>query len=117
MHVDDGVDALVGAEADDAVEVGEPLGFEHPGCHVVFKVPVVDGDADAVEAERLEELCVGLGEEVLEELMVIVQIFNDKQYLADDGRWCGLTLSKKNSDFSLPRTLASASRSWNSHPG
>lgn len=48
VHVEDGVDALFGAEVDDAVEPFEAVGFEDTRVHVVFKVSVVEGDADAV---------------------------------------------------------------------
>ena len=50
VHVEDGVDAVVGAEGDDAVEVLEAGGLEDARVHVVFEVVVVEGDAEAVEA-------------------------------------------------------------------
>ena len=68
VHVDDGVDAMPGARGDRAVEVLEAARLEHARARIVLEVPVVDGDADAVEAEGLEEGGVGVGEEVLEEL-------------------------------------------------
>ena len=48
VHVEDGVEALGGAEGDDAVEVLEAVGLEDARVHVVFEVSVVEGDADAV---------------------------------------------------------------------
>lgn len=48
VHVEDGVDALFGAEVYDAVEPFEAGGFEDSWVHVVFEVPVVEGDANAV---------------------------------------------------------------------
>jgi hypothetical protein len=68
MQVDDGVDPVLCTQVDCAVEVLQALLLEHAGRHVVLEVPVVDGEADAVEPERGEEGRVGVGEEVLEEL-------------------------------------------------
>lgn len=70
VHVDDGVQPRGGAGVDDAVDEPETLGLDaRRGVSVVEEVPVVDGDADAVEAQRREELGVGWREEVLEELV------------------------------------------------
>ena len=68
VHIEDGVDAVLRAGGDDAVEVREALGLEHARVEVVLEVAVADRDADAVQAERFEERRVGLGEKVLEKL-------------------------------------------------
>lgn len=71
VHVEDGVDALVGAEIDDAVEPLEAVGLEHAWVHVVFKVAVVEGDTDAVQSQGLVVFCIFFGEEVFEELYIL----------------------------------------------
>jgi len=48
VHVDDGVEALGGAGAHDAVEQSEAVGLDDGGAERVDEVAVVDGDADAV---------------------------------------------------------------------
>ena len=42
VHVEDGVDALVGANVDHAVQVLEATFFENTGVHVVFEVAVIE---------------------------------------------------------------------------
>ena len=49
-----------------SVEVLEAAGLEHPRIHVILEMSVVEGDADAIEAERLEELGIGIHKEVFE---------------------------------------------------
>jgi hypothetical protein len=119
MQVDHGVDAVLGAEVDDAVEMLESRGLEDSRVRVVLKVAIVDLDCQAtvpptdtyretkaVETQGRVELCVVLVEEILEELGVsgALQLFDP-------------TLSKKNSYFSSPSTLLSAARTSCSCPG
>jgi len=93
MEVEDGVDTILGADINDAVEVLEAGLFENPWVHVVFEVVVVEGDTDAVQFKALEKRRVFLLEEIFEEL------------------------SNKKSDFPLPIVSARASRIWCSQPG
>ena len=67
VQVNDGVDFVSGAQVNDAVEVREAALFDDEGVHIVFEVAIVDRDAYQVEAQRLDVLCVRLGEEVFEE--------------------------------------------------
>lgn len=71
MHIENRIDALLRAQIDDTVEMLEPLLLQHARVVVVLEVAVVDGDADAVQAELVVELGVGRGEEVLEELVEV----------------------------------------------
>lgn len=71
VEVDYGVDALGGAEGDDAVEMGEGVGEEDAWVERRFEVPVVDGNADTVEGKGSEECGVGGREKVFEELYVV----------------------------------------------
>ena len=68
VHIEDGVDTLLGAEADYAIKVSKPIFFQYSGIHVVLEVAVVDRNSNAVEAERLEEYGVILHEEVFQKL-------------------------------------------------
>jgi hypothetical protein len=68
VHVDDGVQPLCGTGLDDAVDELEPLRSDDGGVAVIHEVAVVDGDADAVQAEGREELGIRGREEVLEKL-------------------------------------------------
>lgn len=68
VHVEDGVNALCGADVHHPVEPFEALGLEHAGVQVILKVVVVEGNTDAVETELLVKFGVGFSEEVLEEL-------------------------------------------------
>jgi hypothetical protein len=106
MQVNDSVDAILGAEVNDAVKMLQPLLLEDTGVHVVFKVAVVDGEANAIEPKRSEELGILLGEEVLEELESV-----------GVAERLSLTLSKKYSYFSCPSTFLRAARTWYSWPG
>ena len=63
------------ARCDGSVEVFKPQLFQDAGIQVVFEVAVVDRDADAVQSERLEKRCVGLGEKVFKELKVGTMVF------------------------------------------
>lgn len=76
-------------------------------------MPVIKRNADIIQSQAFEELGVDIGEEVLKEL-------NSIRYEITMCYVNGLvkrTLSKKNSDFSLPITPPRASRIWNSQPG
>ena len=78
---------------------------------LAFKVSVVEGQADAIQAQAFEESGILVLEEVLEELLnrsAPLSLMQDHELR---------TLSKKNSDFSGPTTSANAARIWNSHPG
>ena len=84
VEVEDGVDALLGTEVDDAVEVLEAFRLEHAWVHVIWgtndwqgdpgstflpiKMPVVERQADTVQSEAFEELGVLLLEEILQKL-------------------------------------------------
>lgn len=68
MHVEDGVDAVLGTRCDGVVEMLEAGRFEHARIEVILKVAVTDRDPDAVEAEGLEERGIGLRKEMLQEL-------------------------------------------------
>lgn len=68
MQVNNCVDAVIGTEVNDAVEMFKTLLFEDTGIHVILKMTVVDWQANAVQTKRSEELGILLGKEVLEEL-------------------------------------------------
>lgn len=68
VHVEDGVDALLSAEVDDAVKPLEAVWLEDAGVHVIFEVSVVERNTNTVESKRLVVFCIFFGEEVFEEL-------------------------------------------------
>lgn len=111
MKVENSVNAVFSANVDNAVEVLEAGLLEDPWVHVVFEMPVIEGDTDAVQSKRFEELGIVFLEEIFEELAKI----------SVDLKVCGAqgphTLSKNSSDFSFPTTFANSSRIWNSQPG
>lgn len=78
MHVDDGIDGVAGAYIDDTVEVLKSFGLQDHRVHVIFKVPIVDRDTNAVEAERSEKFGVWLREEILEELASRLRLLASK---------------------------------------
>lgn len=85
MKINDCVDSLRGAEVDGSVKPFEAFGLEDSGVHVILEMAVVDGDSDAVEPQRLVELCVFLGEEVFEilESHVNIRVIRDIVHLAN----------------------------------
>ena len=65
VQVQDGVDALGRTGIDDLVYEAEAVGLDDGGAQVVHEVPVVYRDAQAVEAERRQELGVLGREEIV----------------------------------------------------
>lgn len=83
VHVDDGVETLGSACVDDTVDKGKALGPNHGRVEVVDEVAVVDGDANTVEAERLEKAGILASEEVLEEAVkeeIVLFLSEDLQH-------------------------------------
>jgi hypothetical protein len=68
VHVEDSVDSVGGARADNAVELDEAGGFEDERVYRILEVPIVERDADAVQAKGFEEGGVGISEEILKKL-------------------------------------------------
>ena len=114
VHVDNGVDPMLGARSNCSIEVLEAVRSEDPRFHVIFKMTIVHCDANAVQTERFEEGCIGFCEEMFQELVYSSTSISHLNAMIQNGI---LTLSKKNSDFFSPSTSARASRIWNSHPG
>ena len=69
MEVQNGVDAVLGANVDYAIQMLEAFFFDVERVHVVFEVAVVEREAQAVEAKRSHKLGVLFCEEVLEKLV------------------------------------------------
>ena len=83
VHIDNGVNTVVRADGNNAIEVSEGVLFQDSWIQIIcrsvrlgsvgrspptFKMAVVDCNSDAVQPERLEELCVRICEKVLQEL-------------------------------------------------
>jgi hypothetical protein len=78
---------------------------------LTFEVAVVERDANAVQSETFKEGRIFLLEKILKELRQL-------SYLTDINQLSTVrTLSKKNSDISLPIVSSRASRIWYSQPG
>lgn len=71
MVVEDGVDTGLGANINNTVEVLEPFSLEDARVHVIFEVAVVESNTNGVEAKRLVEGGIRLGEEVFEKLVPV----------------------------------------------
>ena len=68
MQVEDRVDAVLGTDVNNAVEMLEALGFQDSWVHVILEMAVIERNADAVESKGLEEGGIFVLEKVLEEL-------------------------------------------------
>ena len=68
VEVKNGVDPVLGADIDDAVEVLEALGLQNAGIHVVFEVGIIERQPDVVQPQTLKVRCVCIGEEELQVL-------------------------------------------------
>lgn len=90
VHVEDGVDVVVGAlmpvqhagcpgwivrrgeetyKLNNPIQMLESLLLQNPRVHIVFEVPIVERDAQAVQPQAGVELGVRVGEEILEPLV------------------------------------------------
>src|SRR6185503_3384232 len=67
MQVDDRVDAVGGADIDDAIEISQTRFANCHRRHVVFKVTVVHGEPHEVQAKGTNERGITGAEETLKE--------------------------------------------------
>lgn len=70
MVIQNGINASFGTNINYTVEVFEAFWLEHTWVHIIFEMPIVEGYTDSVQAERLVELGIRVGEEVFEELQI-----------------------------------------------
>jgi hypothetical protein len=91
---------------DDPIEVLQTLLLEYSRVHVILEVSVVDGESNAVQAERCETFRILFGEKVVQELEA------RDEFMASYQGSGVLTRSKKNSYFSGPKTFLSDFRTW-----
>lgn len=61
-------------QLNDPFQMLEPAFFQHPRIHVVFEMSIVEWQSQAVQTFGSEEFGIGVGEEVLEELVEEVVI-------------------------------------------
>lgn len=73
VEIKNGVNAVLGTNVDYSIEVFEAFGLQNSRVQIVFKVTVVECNANAVQPEFLEEGCIGVSEEIFEELYNIIR--------------------------------------------
>jgi hypothetical protein len=66
---------------DDAINMLETFFLDLKGLHVVFEMTIVEAQAQAVEANRVEEGGIFLGEEVLQEAVKEEVVFLAAKHL------------------------------------